>query len=104
MCRERKVGNQENTSWSPTYGNFTDPAALGALSLPPVPGPVALSIDSRGATAADFNDQGGNVFQARAENRGTQPAAVQLAVSVAGEAVTSSASVAAGRSSVLRLS
>ncbi len=81
FCRERKGGTEEVTSWAPSYGNFTDPSYLGALAVPPKPGPVAVRILSRGAVTADANDRGLNVFTVAAANRGAKAISLRATVS-----------------------
>lgn len=87
FCRERKIDNQEITSWAPSYGNFTDPSYLGEVAFPPAPGPLAVRILSRGATSSDANERGLNVFSIAVDNRGTRATTVTAAVAAAGKSL-----------------
>ncbi|MHB8996445.1 MAG: sugar-binding protein [Armatimonadota bacterium] len=70
FCRERKTDNEEITSWSPAYNNFTDAQYLGSARFSPVPlsrlAATHISrpfwVESRGAVAGEANDTGLNAL------------------------------------------
>ena len=103
VCRERKVGKGEISSWAPAQGNFNDPARLGEAVVAPKPGAVVVQILSRGGRSADVRRMNLNVFRVNARNTGGKPATVRLEVKVGNETYAEENILKPGREAMLNL-
>ena len=103
FCRARRAGKRQTefSSWSPTRGDFTDPARLGEIAFKPAEAPVVLRVLSRGARRTEPSRRAGNVFRVQACNTGGTVARVRLEVRTDDELYAREEAVARGATTVL---
>lgn len=104
FCRERKHGQDENSSWSPSGGDFTNPATLGRATFRSGPGELAVTSLSRGGASALFNEHGLNVFTVTVANRGHHDTGARLEVTCDGAGLgAAQRAIAAGATETVQL-